>query len=149
RGIRILWMIPVIAMIITFNIKIRMKEPVDEVIAEVKKLKTEKSLVYICPDWFDLNFAYYYRQDWFADYHETDIKQNIRRYMTSEHSYPIVDCSRIDTELWKDADQLIFLDAASESTAPGNGILGFLSARSEERAIPFKGTINIYVYRRR
>lgn len=114
-----------ILFIATFNSKstIANKLNVEVTIAKLKELKTEKTIVYFCPNWFELNFAYYYNRSFFKDYNDIDIKANIYKYLASEHVFPIADSAEITIPKHADFDQIIYLDAAADLAFTQNGIL--------------------------
>jgi len=107
---------------ITFTTNVDKKRHVTEVIEKIKEIKTNKSIVYICPDNFEINFAYYYNQQYFKDIDEPDRKEKLYKHLASENIYPINSYKQIDTLIFKNADKIIYIDAAADFAYPGNGI---------------------------
>lgn len=108
--------------VFSFNPKKNNKRNVRETVELVKKTKTDQTVVYICADWFDINFIYYYNQEVFKNYDKKDSKKNINEYLKSQKIYPINNYYHIQTTHYKNADKVIFLDAAANSTFPDNKI---------------------------
>ena len=111
-----------ILLFITFTTNVDKKRNVSEVIQKLKEIKTNKSLVYICPDYFEINFIYYYNQQYFRDVDNPETKDKLYKHLASENIYPITNYKQIDTLKIQKANQVIFIDAAAEFCYPGNGI---------------------------
>lgn len=98
------------------------KSTVKETVAKINDLKTKKTVVYFCPDWFDLNFIYYYNINYFKDFDDVNIKGKILNYLHSEHIFPIKNASQINTMLNIKADKILYLDDAADFHSPNNNI---------------------------
>lgn len=109
--------------IITVKPNISNKRNVKETVEKIKELKTSNTIVYFCPNWFELNFAYYYNIEYFKDYDDVNIKNKIYQYLQSENIFPITSSNQIDTNVTKYADKIIYLDAGAELSYPNNNIL--------------------------
>lgn len=114
----------VVSLFFVFTVKPNMtnKSNVKETVEKIKELKTNNTIVYFCPDWFELNFAYYYNIKYFKDYDDVNIKNKIYQYLHSENVFPINSYNQIDTNLIKFADKIIYLDASAEFGYPNNNI---------------------------
>lgn len=139
-----------ILFIATFNPKstIANKLNVEATIAKLKELKTANTIVYFCPNWFELNFAYYYNRSFFMDYNDTDIKANIYTYLAAEHIFPIADSSEIHLQNHPLFDQIIYLDAAADLAFNQNGILHKLKNNYLLNAqYSYPEIFNLYVFK--
>ncbi len=113
-------------MIITSTNNVDNKREVRQLVDNIKKIKTNKSIVYICPDYFDLNFTYYYNRKYFKDINENNVNENLRKNLASEMIFPINSFSDIDTNLFKETDKVIYIDAAADFSYSNNNIHKFL-----------------------
>lgn len=98
------------------------KSTVKETVAKIKDLKTNNTVVYICPDWFDLNFIYYYNRNYFKDVNEKDAKSKLHNYLHSKNIFPIKNATQINKTLKKNADKILYLDDAADFHSPNNNI---------------------------
>lgn len=143
---RVIWILPAAGMLATFTPKIQRKEPVDEIVNQIRELKNADDIVIISPEWFDLAFTYYYNREWFTEADDSGAKKYIRAHLASRHIYPLSYAAEIPAdEMYR--GKIIFLDAASESAIPENGVRNFLNSRFRyEEVIEFPGTIRIFIY---
>ena len=119
------FIIPVIlisSFIVTVKPNITNKRNVKETVEKIKALKTSNTTIYFCPDWFELNFVYYYNIEYFKDYDDVNIKYKIYQYLHSENIFPLNNHNQIDNNLNKNADKIIYLDAAADFHYPKNNI---------------------------
>lgn len=114
----------VIALLFVSTVKpdISNKREVKETVSKIKELKKSSTIVYFCPDLFELNFVYYYNKQYFKDYDEKKIRNKIQKYLSSENIFPISSYNQIDTNLIKNMDKIIYLDAAADFSYPENNI---------------------------
>ena len=79
----------------------------DELAAYVRKIKTPGTGIFLCPEFYDLTFMYYYDRSIFEDYKNFDIRQADERI-----SSLCVPCSfNSDTIIWVDAgSEFIYSD---------------------------------------
>jgi mannosyltransferase len=125
------YVVPVIIcllFVLTVKPDITNKRDVKDTIAKIKELKTSNTIIYFCPDWFDLNFAYYYNINYFKAYDDKNIKNKIHHYLHLENIFPISSYNQIDPNLSKYADKIIYLDAAANFSYPENKIKNELDA---------------------
>jgi mannosyltransferase len=101
---------------------------IEAIVSKVKSLQTNRSMVFFCPDWFDLNFAYYYNRAYFMDYNEVHIKDNIRKHLHGDHVFPISHAVQISQQPLADVERIIYLDTGADFTYPNNGIRPYLAA---------------------
>jgi mannosyltransferase len=80
------------------------KRRIREVVEKVKELKQDNATVFICPEWLDLGFTYYYNNNYFRQYKE------YREKLRSENIYPINSVAQIDTNLIKSCNRVIYFE---------------------------------------
>jgi len=139
----------VIALLFVLTVKpdISNKRDVKETVSKIKKLKTSSTIVYLCPDYFDLNFVYYYNMQYFKGYDEKKIKNKIHKYLNSENIFPISSYNQIDTNLIKNIDKIIYLDAAADFCYPENNIKNKLDLNYRlKNEYKFYEIFNVYEY---
>ena len=120
------------------------KRDVKETVAKVKEIKNSSTIVYFSPDFFDLNFVYYYNIQYFRLY---DDRNKIRQLLHSENIFPISSYSQIDTNLSKYMDKIVFLDAAADYSYPENSIKCKLDLTYNLRnQYKFYEIFNVYEY---
>lgn len=122
------------------------KRDVKSLVAKIKSLKTQNTVVYFCPDWFELNFVYYYHPGWFK---ETAVKNQsaLNEYLHADNIYPINHYQQIDTSSIAGVEKIIYIDAAADFVFPNNRIKQFmdLNFRAIEH-IHIYDIFNVYVY---
>ena len=120
---------------------------VKETVSKTKELKTSSAIVYFCPDYFDLNFVYYYNIEYFKGYDEKKIKNKIHKNLNSENIFPISSYNQIDTNLIKNMDKIIYLDAAADFCYPENNIKNKLDLNYRlKNEYKFYEIFNVYEY---
>tara|TARA_B110000037_G_C17128072_1_gene509378 strand:- start:6518 stop:7936 length:1419 start_codon:yes stop_codon:yes gene_type:complete len=103
------------------------KRNVIETVEKIKELKSENSILYISPKWFDLNFVYYYKQAWFQDIEQHSNKTKMHDRLRSENIYFIKKGSEIYFKELKQFEKILFLDVGSKSFSPNTEIIDKLS----------------------
>ena len=119
----VLSLISVILMAATFNPDADNKRRMKEVVETVHKLKSEGSVVLICPSWLDLGFTYYYNQEYFRD--PKNIKENLNR----ENILPLNDISQLDTARLPRASNVIYFEEWATLVDKENRICEYLRSR--------------------
>ena len=113
----------------------------------LKSLKAPNTVVYICPDWLDLNFVYYYNKQYFKDFNDRDIKKNIVQNLKAENIYPIKNGNQIPTKSFIKGEKILYLDDAAEFNYPNNKVKQILDQHySLQRSYRFKNHFVIYEY---
>ena len=113
----------------------------------LKSLKDPNTVVYICPDWLDLNFTYYYNRQYFKDFNDRDIKKNIVQNLKAENIYPIKNGNQIPTKSFIKGEKILYLDDAAEFNYPNNKVKQILDQHcSLQRSYRFKNHFVIYEY---
>lgn len=122
------------------------KRDVKSLVAKIKSLKTQNTVVYFCPDWFELNFVYYYQPDWFKETAKNN-QRILNEYLHADNIYPINHYQQIDTSSIAGAEKIIYIDAAADYVFPNNRIKQFmdLNFRVIEH-IHIHDIFNVYVY---
>lgn len=123
---RIKYMIPIALcalFLFTTDLKTSNKRDIKQTIAKIKELKTDNTIVYVSPDWFDLNFVYYYDKDLFQTVEQNTEYPKLLQQLNSENVYFINDQSKINLAHLQQNKKVLFLDAGSKSFFPNNGIL--------------------------
>lgn len=112
----------------TVNPDVSNRRDVRGAVMKIKELRAKlpNAPIYICPDWSDLHFLYYWDTGCFQDPSDiSDIKRNVHRCLKADDVYPVWGATAIDIT---GVEDVIYLDAAAEFTYPGNGILEHLQA---------------------
>ena len=117
---------------ITMQLNVDNKRDVRQLVSKVKEIKSYSTIVYLCPDYFDKNLAYYYNRDLFKDIDEDNINGKLMKNLQSENIFPINFYTSIDTSMFNLSDKVIYIDAAADFCYPQNGILPFLIDQFEE-----------------
>ena len=120
---------------------------IQAIVQKVKSLQTNGSMVYICPDWFDLNFVYYYNRGYFEDVNEVHIKDNLRAHLRADHVFPIHHAEQIAKQSLTKVNRIIYLDTGADFTYPNNGIRAYLATHFElKEEIRFDELFQVLVY---
>ncbi len=114
----------VLLFIVTIKPKISNNTNMREVLKIVKSLKTKKSVIYLCPAWFDLTFSYHYNLNSFTNAN----KEYLNNYLSKENIYPIYGASELKEDINNNSDKIIYLDAGADFGLPNNGILQNLNS---------------------
>ncbi len=137
----------ILLFVLTVKPNITNKRDVKETVAKIKELKTNTTIVYFCPEWFDLNFVYYYNRLYFMDYDDKNIKNKIYHHLHSENIFPISNHNQIDINLIKHMDKIIYLDVAADFHYPKNNIKKELDVRYNlKNEYKFYEIFNVYEY---
>jgi hypothetical protein len=133
----------VLLMVISCKPNVENKRHVREMVAKIKELKTDPNcIVYICPEWFDKNFAYYYKASAFEQKSSAALKQSLR----DENIFTVYGKDDIDTNGIRNATVVIYLDARGAGVAE-NGMLAFLTANlSLQSTTSFPEIFNVYSF---
>lgn len=136
----------VIALLFVLTVKpdISNKRDVKETVSKIKELKTSNTIVYFCPDYFDINFVYYFNLQYFK---QNKDKNNMLKLLNTENIFPIYSYEQIDTSVIKYKDKIIFLDAAADFCYPKNNIKHFLNtSHNLINQYKFYEIFNVYEY---
>jgi len=94
-----------------------------DTVEKIKSMMTEETVVYFCPPWFDHNFLYYYDSSLFRDVDPDKQKKKMHSLLKKENIYPIYNKNGLHSELIKESDKVIYLDAGADFGVPNNQII--------------------------
>lgn len=100
------------------------KREVRKVVELVKTQQDENTYVIVSPYHFSMNFAYYFDRKSFTDYSSADPYGPILRTLKEQRVWCVDGIVGFDASKWK---RVIFVDAASQFSAPNNGIFETLN----------------------
>lgn len=115
--------VSVAMMIATCNPKNCHKDRNKELVTYINNIKTPQTIVFLCPNWIDLTFVYYYNPDYFKDFLHT------RQRLKADLIFPVNNADEINDSLFVDCDKIIFIDSWSELVDPGGSIFKKLSGK--------------------
>lgn len=144
------YIIPVVIcslFISTVQLSEKDKLPIKSIIEKIKANQTQETVVYFCPDWFDINFALYYNIQYFKQYNNKEIKKNMHAFLANKHVFPVKMGSDILREQWVLASRIIYLDANSAYHNTNNNVKSELDANhSLIKTYSYPGNFTIYIY---
>jgi len=115
---------------------------VDQVVDKVNELKNENSLVLFSPKHFDLNLTYYLDNKLFKS---SSSVEGLNKELKSKN---VVGVNHIDDFNLAKWNHIIFIDAASEFSFPGNNILRMLSSKFQNvTKNDTIGVLNVYEFK--
>lgn len=115
--------IPVLLFMVTFRPALDNGRHAREAIAHVQQMTLDDStMVVLCPQWFDLNFVYYYDIDRFADTTSDAMQICLRK----ANIYAVHHAMQIDTAILSQMKRVVYLDAGSSAVIADNGIITML-----------------------
>jgi hypothetical protein len=88
----------------TFTPDVDNNRRIREVVDKVKELKKDGTVVFICPEWLDLGFTYYYNNNYFRQY------KDYRKKLGSENIFPINHAEQVDTNMIRSAGRVIYFE---------------------------------------
>jgi len=103
-------------MIITCNPKNGSSRNTKELVNTISHLKSKNTVVYLCPEWIDLGFVYYYNLDYFKDYKQTRSKLN------GENIFPVNNEYQVNDSVLLKCESAVYLDGWSEQVDQNNMI---------------------------
>lgn len=106
--------------VVTANPALSNNRPIKAVVEQIKIKKTEHTVVFICPDWLDLNLIYYYDRACFKNFDTQDIKRKIRETLINDNVFPITNHRELSIGLRDTTNHILFLDDASNVHYPNN-----------------------------
>lgn len=146
-------LVAILIMWITFNKDVDKKRDVKKLVETAVSLQQDKTAIFICPDYFDLTFTYYYNRDMFEDVDNEKLKTHLVDNLKKDNVFPVRNASEIDTASLKQYDKILFIDASADFCYPNNNINTILtnlftrlndSISVNKHEIP--QTLNIYEY---
>lgn len=101
-------------MAFSYHFKSEKNRNVKELVEKVRTGTGENTAIYIYPEWFDLNFVYYYEKDWFTKPDET------RSLLNDHHIYPILHPEDLDSNSLSSFKDVFLIDAEGGTYDEGN-----------------------------
>jgi hypothetical protein len=119
----ILSFIGVGGMLLTFHPNQDNHRRLKQAVEVVKILKDRRTAVFICPEWLDLGFTYYYNQQYFKDY------GNLRSDLNKMAIFPINHPSQVPDTIRKKYGSVILFEEWPEVVDKNNDLLKEFSGR--------------------
>ncbi len=154
HGIRLFFMgLTVILMVLTSQPDVSNRRDFRAAAEKIRELRHQHrdAPIFICPDWYDITFAYHWGGDCFSmqpsreGMEGNNVKDRLRECLAGQSVHPLWNEHMLGQDL---PDRLIYLDGAAEFSYPGNGILERLSSSysySEEYGYP--EIFRVYLFR--
>ena len=117
----------VIAMARPFEVNPSNDRPFKELYGDVSRFLEEEpnSVVVVCPEYFDLNYAYHLAPETFT---QRPMQGSLRSALRASGVHPIRNASDLVGVDLNEAKQVIYVNAASSFVYPNNGILAQLDS---------------------
>jgi 4-amino-4-deoxy-L-arabinose transferase-like glycosyltransferase len=129
-------------MVINLNPNPSNERPITQLVAQIDQLKSSQTPLIICPPFRDLAVLYHLDRASFQDYRNKEAR------MRNLNIYPIHSSGEITTDISSRSD-ILFLDADSEYTHPGNGIRKHLqSLFSKEKEYQFGPVYRLFHFQK-
>lgn len=129
-------------MAINLNLNPSNERPVDTLVMQISQLKSEQTPLVICPPYRDLAVLYHLDREAFEDY------PNKSQRLQNLNIYPLQAAGEIPADI-ANRNDLLFLDADSEFTHPGNGIRQHLqTVFSSEKEMVYGPVYRLYQYQK-
>ena len=125
----ILSFIGVGGMLLTFHPNQENHRRLKQAVEVVKSLKDTRTAVFICPEWLDLGFAYYYNQKYFKDY------GNLRSDLSKMAILPVNHPDQVSDSILKKYDSIILFEEWPEVVDKNKGLLKEISGKYSEPKI--------------
>jgi len=122
-----------ICFLFTCTADVSNKRDIQSTVAQIKTLRKQfpTATVLICPEWYDLNFMYYWDRLCFEPFPSTSpmtIKQTVHACLKADKVF-LVQHVKMVLELGLSPDNhVIYLDAGAEFSNPSNGISAYLTS---------------------
>ncbi|MFA5417710.1 MAG: glycosyltransferase family 39 protein [Bacteroidales bacterium] len=112
----------ILLMLFVFTIKLNVgnKRHVKETIAKIVELKDENTVVLVCPQFFDLNFTYYYDPEIFKEANQPNALTKLHEKMKKKDVNFVYSVNDVTIDNTK---KVLYLDVAAQSSYPNNNIL--------------------------
>ncbi len=122
----IFYMIPILIMFFTFELNVGNKRNVKAVVAEINRQKQNGAKLIICPEFYDLNFAYYLIPDNF--YPQNDcFKDSLIRKMALNGIFPVRNKTELGNIEMHKTKKILYLDVEADFLSPGNEVFDSLN----------------------
>ncbi|MCF8277694.1 MAG: DUF6020 family protein [Flavobacteriales bacterium] len=137
----------VIGSIATVNFNPPNNRQIKAAVDYVATWRDDNTNVYICPDLFDLAFAYHFNREWF--YHNQPFEQSnpistLDSILVANRIYPVRDSTQIVNS---NGQRTIYLDADSKFVFPSNNLLQTFERQFELKdSTHFHQIFDVYVF---
>jgi hypothetical protein len=122
----IFYLIPVLILLMTFEINVHNKRNVREVVTKIEReMKGDTKLV-ICPEFYDLNIAYYLMRNQFKP-NNNCFKDSLVYKMAINGIFPLTNKHELSKVQIYKTKKLIYLDAAADFLCPKNEVFDSLT----------------------
>jgi uncharacterized membrane protein len=140
-------------MVITFNPISNNERDVKALVKNVKEMhKNSNSAVFICPDYFGFNFAYYYNKNYFIVNKNSKIEVDLIDSLHSDNIFLVKNFHSVDS-IYKanNFNKIIYVDAAADFSYSNNNIKNYLNKLFRNKSVSIDsmyvpGIFNIYKY---
>jgi hypothetical protein len=119
----ILSFIGVGGMLLTFHPNQDNHRRLKQAVEIIKNLKDKETTVFICPEWLDLGFTYYYNQEYFKDY------GNLRSDLNKMAVFPVNHPDQVPDSILKKYGSVILFEEWPEVVDKSNDLLKEFSDR--------------------
>ena len=120
---------------------------VKPMIEKIASLKTSSTAVILCPDYFNLNFTYYYSQKLFENIGEESINIGLIRRLQHEKVYGLTHINQLDSNVLFVNKKIIYLDASADFVYPLNGIKKVLNKHYHHtETLKYGDAFNVFVF---
>jgi hypothetical protein len=119
----ILSFIGVGGMLLTFHPNQDNHRRLKQAVEIIKNLKDKETTVFICPEWLDLGFTYYYNQKYFEDY------GNLRSDLNKAAIFPVNHPGQVPDSVLQKQGPIILFEEWPEVVDKGNDLLKEISGR--------------------
>ena len=120
---------------------------VKPMIEKIASLKTSSTAIILCPDYFNLNFSYYYNQKLFENIGKESIKSGLEKRLKNEKVYGITHINQLDSKVLLVNKKIIYLDASADFVYPSNGIKKILNERFHLiETLKYGEAFNVFIF---
>lgn len=122
-----IYLIPLVLLAGTFNPNVDNKRHVKPLVVEIKSQMNPNSKLIICPEYYDLNIAYYLQPKLFHS-NEGVFKDSLTRNLALKGIYSIHNKQELSKVDLLKTEKLLYLDAGADFSSPQNGVFDSLNA---------------------
>lgn len=139
-------LLPIIILVATFNPNVDNKRHVIAVIEEIKTQQTKGAKLVICPEFYDLNIAYYLMPQYFIP-NNKDFNKSLRKKMALKGIFAIQKKEELSQIEIHNTKKLLYLDAGADFSSPQNGVFDSLNAfYGNYKLYEFPDIFKLYVF---
>lgn len=136
-----------IVFLYTANYDINNGRQIKEMVAKVKALENDDTVILIYPEWFYTTIAYEYDRDTYKNIDKNDMEGGVIKQLKAKKIYPVYNIQFPEVDSLSAAKQVLLIDYTSESPEK-EGIKNYLNSNFKEyEKIDFTG-VALHVYNR-